>query len=48
VIALKPKKMFCSFSGTIEIEFPEKRGILFIDSGEMINGEAESGTESKR
>ncbi len=28
------------FSGTIELEFPEVRGILFIDSGEIINGEA--------
>ncbi len=25
------------FSGTIEVEFPEKKGILFIDTGEMIN-----------
>lgn len=36
------------FSGTIEIEFPEKKGTLFIDSGEMINGEAIMGGEGKR
>ena len=28
------------FTGTIEMEFPGKSGILFIDSGEIINGEA--------
>jgi hypothetical protein len=28
-----------SFSGTIEIEFPEKKGTLFIDTGEVINAE---------
>jgi hypothetical protein len=36
------------FSGTIEIEFPEKKGTLFIDSGEIINGEAIMGGEAKR
>ena len=36
------------FSGTIEIEFPEKSGILFIDSGEMINAEAKIDTGAKR
>ena len=36
------------FSGTIEIEFPEKKGILFIDSGEMINGEVKIEGETKR
>lgn len=33
------------FSGTIELEFPEVRGILFIDSGEIINGEAKAQTK---
>jgi hypothetical protein len=37
-----------SFSGTIEIEFPERRGILFIDSGEIINGEAKLDAGAKR
>ena len=41
---LKPE----GFSGTIEIEFPEKRGVLFIDTGEIINAEAEVGADSKR
>ncbi len=36
------------FSGTVEIEFPERKGALFIDSGEIINGEAETGGGSKR
>ncbi len=36
------------FSGTIEVEFPERRGILFIDSGEMINGEARTEGGAKR
>jgi hypothetical protein len=36
------------FSGTIEIEFPERKGILFIDSGEMINGEVKMEGEGKR
>ena len=36
------------FSGTVEIEFPERKGALFIDSGEIINGEAETGAGSKR
>jgi hypothetical protein len=30
------------FSGTVEIEFPQRKGVLMIDSGEMINGEAKS------
>ncbi len=37
-----------SFSGIIEIEFPEKRGILFIDSGEIINAEAQKGDDANR
>jgi hypothetical protein len=28
-----------SFSGILEIEFPEKKGAIFIDSGEIINAE---------
>jgi hypothetical protein len=36
------------FSGTIEIEFPERNGILFIDSGEMINGEVRTEGGAKR
>ncbi len=35
------------FSGTIEIEFPEQKGILFIDSGEIINGEVKTEGESE-
>ncbi len=36
------------FSGTIEIEFPERKGILFIDSGDIINGEARLDGGAKR
>ena len=36
------------FSGTVEVEFPEKKGILFIDSGEVINGEVKIEGEAKR
>ena len=36
------------FSGTIEIEFPESRGVLLIDTGEVINAEAKAGDGSKR
>ncbi len=28
-----------AFSGILEIEFPEKRGVIFIDSGEVLNAE---------
>ena len=37
-----------AFSGTIEIEFPEKKGILFIDSGEIINAEIKTEGGAKR
>jgi hypothetical protein len=36
------------FSGTIEIEFPENKGVILIDTGEVINGEAEVGGDLKR
>ena len=36
------------FSGIIEIEFPENKGVIFIDSGEIINAEAKIGADSKR
>jgi hypothetical protein len=36
------------FSGTIELEFPEKKGILFVDSGEVVNGEAKMDGGAKR
>ncbi len=36
------------FSGTIEIDFPLIRGILFIDSGEIINGEVKVEDDPKR
>jgi hypothetical protein len=36
------------FSGTIEIEFPGGKGVLFIDTGEVINAEAKVGVDSKR
>ncbi len=36
------------FSGTIEIEFPEIEGILFIDTGEVINAEVRVGADPKR
>src|SRR5512139_1186981 len=36
------------FSGIIEIEFPENKGGIFVDSGEIINAEAKIGPNSKR
>ena len=36
-----------SFSGMIEIEFPENKGVVFIDSGEIINAEAKIGDDPK-
>jgi len=36
------------FSGTIEIEYPENKGVFFIDSGEIINAEAKMESNSKR
>jgi hypothetical protein len=36
------------FSGIIEIDFPENKGFLFIDSGKIINAEAKTGNGSKR
>lgn len=36
------------FSGTVEIDFPEVRGIIFIDSGEIINGEVKTEGDSGR
>lgn len=34
------------FCGAIEMDFPEARGLLFMDSGEIINGEVQAGGES--
>ena len=36
------------FSGVIEIEFPENKGIIYVDSGEIINAEARVEKDSKR
>lgn len=36
------------FSGIVEIEFPENRGVIFVDSGETINAEAKTGADSNR
>lgn len=36
------------FSGIIEIEFPENKGVIFVESGEIINAEAKIGADSKR
>jgi len=36
------------FCGTIEMDFPEARGFLFIDSGEIVNGEVRTGGNSGR
>ena len=36
------------FSGIIEIEFPESKGTLFVESGESLNAEAKIGADSKR
>jgi hypothetical protein len=36
------------FSGIIEIEFPENKGVIFVDSGQVINAEAKIGVDPKR
>jgi hypothetical protein len=36
------------FSGIIEIDFPESRGVIFVESGEIINGEAKIGADAKK
>src|SRR4030043_412786 len=36
------------FTGIIEIEFPESKGTLFVESGESLNAEAKIGADSKR
>ena len=36
------------FSGIIEIEFPESKGAIFVESGETLNAEAKIGADSKR
>ncbi len=36
------------FSGTVEIEFPQRKGVLFVDSGEIINGETKWDGGTKR
>lgn len=36
------------FYGAIEIDFPEGRGFLFLDHGEVINGEIQTETDSER
>jgi len=37
-----------SFSGTLEIDFPEKEGTIFIDSGEVLNAEIREKSNSER
>ena len=36
------------FSGTLEIEFPEKEGTIFIDSGEVLNAEVREKSNAER
>jgi len=36
------------FSGIIEIDFPENKGVIFVDSGEIINAEAKRENHSNR
>ena len=36
------------FSGTVEIEFPEKEGSVFIDSGEVLNAEIKEKSNAER
>lgn len=37
-----------AFSGTLEIEFPEKEGTIFIDSGEVLNAEIRERSTAER
>jgi len=37
-----------AFSGIVEIEFPEKRGTIFIDSGEVLNAEIKEKGNTER
>jgi len=36
------------FNGIIEIDFPENKGVIFVESGEIANAEAKIGGDSKR
>ncbi len=36
------------FNGTLEVEFPEINGIVFLHSGDVLNAEARKGSEAKR
>ena len=36
------------FSGTVEIEFPEREGTIFIDSGELLNAEIKEKSNAER
>ena len=36
------------FSGTVEIEFPEREGTIFIDSGELLNAEIKERSNAER
>jgi hypothetical protein len=36
------------FGGIIEISFPENKGVIFVESGEIVNAEAKIGSDSKR
>ncbi len=36
------------FNGVVEVDFPESKGALFIDSGEVIDGEVNPGDGSRR
>jgi hypothetical protein len=36
------------FNGIIEIDFPENKGVIFVESGEIVNAEAKIGGDSKR
>jgi len=37
-----------NFSGILEIEFPEKKGAIFIDSGEIVNAEIKEKSNAER
>ena len=36
------------FNGIIKIDFPENKGVIFVESGEIVNAEAKIGGDSKR
>lgn len=48
LVALLEALKLEDFSGTVELDFLEQKGVLFIDSGEIINGEIQGREDSEK